>query len=131
MRQSIEPDIRWVNHGIGYCNEDSDTKKCIYLNKKLKDYPLLMMEVLKHEVDHYNSKGTWDDIIIDLKDLTNIKKQWQVTKFAIRHPTANLNLMPLKFFKSKRVSVNWFMMAYWFGMVILVFILLIIMYGGR
>jgi len=104
--------IKYVKDGIGYCIEDYGVKT-IYLNKNLLKYKELHNKVLKHELKHYNTKGFWNNVIVDIKDFTDITKQIQLFGFTLKHPGAWSSIMPLTINKKEGLSVDIFMVIVW------------------
>lgn len=114
-----------INYGIAfYC--EGPAGKYIEINKNLFKYPLLWGMVLQHELDHVYCDKFWADILIDVKDMFNLKKQLMLTGFMIRHPMSILYMIPV-FINNKRVSVNWFMGFYWMLFFIVFFIVFYVM----
>ena len=105
-----EPEVKYINYGIGYCCEDNG-KKWIELNKHLKEDPILHNLVLEHEFEHFYSKDKFD-FMIDIKDMFNIKKQIKLSKFTAKHPSAILSNSPI-FFEHGNIIPNWFMVGFW------------------
>ena len=110
--------IKEVNYGIACCINDNG-KKWIEINKHLKHYSKLYKTIITHETAHYNSNGLLD-FKIELGNMFNLKTEWALFKFSIKHPEAFYDLLPI--FYNKKAGVNWF--------VLLSYLVLLAIFGG-
>ena len=81
--------IIWVDHGIASSHQDGH----IEMNENLKRYPVLMDDVMRHEMEHLKSDKPVD-IWIDLKNLLDVRKQARLSLFCLRHPKALTEMLP-------------------------------------
>lgn len=70
----------------------------IEVNKNLKNYPELYKSILKHEHDHTDKLFSFEDLKLDLLCASDIKTM-DLLKFAIKHPRALTQFMPVWFSK--------------------------------
>lgn len=103
--------LKYIDYGIGFYCKDGDNS-WIELNRHLKRYPALHNEVLQHELGHASLDNKHIDFWHDFKDFFNIKKNMNLTKFSLRHPSALLSISPV-FFTKKGIAPNWFMCVFW------------------
>lgn len=110
-KKKRQPEIREINYGIGYTICD---KKPLYieLNKNLKKYPKLRKKVIKHELMHWNSKGWFEDFKIDFYEIFNLKGNYELFKFQLRHPKAFLSNSPI-LIENKKIIPNYFMIGFY------------------
>lgn len=87
--------IKEISYGIAYQVTDGDGNKSIEVNKHLKEEPELYDEVMKHEMEHYNSKNQWLDFWIDFKSMFNTKFCMRRTMFLMKHPSTLMCYSPL------------------------------------
>lgn len=97
--------IKEVEWGLACCVRDGD-KKWIEVNKHLKKYPKLYKSVMALEMKHFQAKNKHMDFWIDFKSF-NIKEDWEIFKFSVKHPKAFYDLSPF-FYCNKKLGVNWF-----------------------
>lgn len=89
--------IEYVDSGVA--NRFSDGT--IELNKKLKDYPKLRGQIIRHELNHTpNSKLNKKDFLHDVT-ITDQVNQWEVLKFMLTTPSSLSQILPL-YYSSKR-----------------------------
>lgn len=112
--------IHYIDYGVGYFCTDKG-KSWIELNKHLKKYPELHDIILEHELGHATGKKM--DFLHDLRDHFDLKKQWMITKFTLKHPNALASISPILITK-KGVGYNLFMLFLW------LFISLVLITGG-
>lgn len=113
----MKPKIIEVDYGLGFTVTDGN-KRFIQINNNLKKYPELRQEILKHELKHFHSKNKHIDFLIDLKSIFNLKQEWQLFRFSLRHPKAFLGNSPF-FFDKRGFSVNWLMLLFYIFIIIL------------
>lgn len=114
--------INYIDSGIGFTCRDGD-KVWIELNENLKKYPSLHDEVLEHEMEHIRLNGRYMDFMHDFKDTFNLKKQFRLFKFSLKHPKSVSSIFPFSIEKNKIIP-NWFMVSFW------TFISLSLIFGG-
>lgn len=77
--------VRFVDFGFAFRVEDT-----IYLNRMLKDYPILLDEVLMHELAHSNGFNL-HDLLVDCRPGL---PSWSKWKFYFSHASAWWNFVP-------------------------------------
>ena len=88
-------EIKYVDWGIA--NRFSDR---IEINKHLKDYPNLLIPILRHERNHTDETFTVHDFKLDF--LSNSKvNQWEMLKFMFKYPKSFTQLLPIIYVKKK------------------------------
>jgi hypothetical protein len=91
----MKPKIIYTNSGIA-----SNYGEWIEINDKIKSYPYLHKEILKHELGHTNKKGfSWYDLKHDF--FAKPKMILWIYYFCIRHPSALSQYIPINLRKGK------------------------------
>ena len=73
----------------------------VLIHPDLKKDSYLYNTVIEHESLHAQSQGFFD-IFIELKDLLNVKKQFKLSLFLLRHPKLIINqLLPYTKYKNE------------------------------
>lgn len=72
----------------------------VYMNELLKNYPYLHDYILQHEVNHINA-NTLSNLYNDISMLCNIKVQYELTKFMMKHNIKNN--IPIKYDPTENV----------------------------
>lgn len=86
-------EIIYVNNGIANCIGNYGNY-FIEINKELKKYPELHKKILKHEIIHTKTKSKFD-FMHELKDSFDLKTQWQLLKFQVKHPSSWSSFLPI------------------------------------
>lgn len=77
--------LKYVDRGLGYRCGD-----VIFLNEKLKDYPMLRDTILLHELGH-SSKFNFFDIV---NDLNPRQLSWDWWRFVLKHRSSWWHFCP-------------------------------------
>ena len=108
--------IKETDYGIA-----SRINNTIYINRKLKKYPVLYDNIIKHEKKH--SKGfTLNDLYIDFRgNYISPKKDYY--KFILTHPSSWLEFLPVirmnkKIVFNPTMIVLWLFISFWFYLII-------------
>lgn len=108
-----KPEIREINHSLGYTVCDGNKPLYIEVNKNLRKYPKLRKDIIKHEMLHWNNtSGLWGDFKIDFLDLFNIRKQADIFGFQLNHPKAFFSASPF-LIENKKIIPNYFMCTFY------------------
>ncbi len=99
---NIKMQVKEINYGVAFYSD-----RGIEVNKNLKKYPWLYDEVIKHEIEHSESKSDLYDLWIDFKDMFYIKKRFMIIGFSIRHPRALIADSPF-YFDNGEIKYNLF-----------------------
>lgn len=112
--------IKYIDYGLAFFVNDKKGNSWIEINKALNKNPSLKKSVLEHEYGHNTGKKM--DIIYEIKDMLDLKKQWELTKFCIKNPSTFWAISPFV-----PGGINWFMLMLWsiiiFGLLVLSLIL--------
>ena len=101
-----KPKIYEITYGIAYQVTDGK-QKYIEVNKYLKEDPVLYEHIIKHEIEHMESKNKHMDFMMDVKQMLKFKHGARLFRFCIRHPKAFLCYSPI-LFDDGGVGINLF-----------------------
>ena len=68
MKQKIN--LKLIDKGIAYSYGNT-----IEINRELLKHKEVLKDVIDHEVKHINTKGFFKNVLVDVKDIFDFKKQ--------------------------------------------------------
>ena len=116
-------DVKLIDFGFGYQYDN-----VIEINRSYLQYPDLLKDILKHEIEHLKDPSFLNsvriDIIENLKDIVTPSKLKDIILFSLKHPKASFqSLMPV-WYKKGNLHFGFDLIIFNLVLILIIFIIL-------